>query len=178
MTKRPLSPEDARAWARVARSIRSISPEPEDFDALIKSADANPSPAPKNTPKIPTPASKKRPISSTQPVPAGPANRQRERRIRRGQLDIAATFDLHGHTQASADRALPVFFIRQRAQNARCVLVITGKGRLGEGVLKRNFLNWLATPSARTLVSGYAEAHRRHGGSGAYYVFLRRMSPS
>jgi DNA-nicking Smr family endonuclease len=95
---------------------------------------------------------------------------------RRGQLDVTARFDLHGHTQASAGRALPLFFARATADGARCVLVITGKGRSGEGVLKRNFLDWLATPEARQIVSGYAEAHARHGGAGAFYVFLRKAA--
>ena len=94
--------------------------------------------------------------------------------MRRGKLPIAASFDLHGHTQASAARALPAFLERQQADGARCVLVITGKGREGQGVLRRNFLLWLESPGARALVSGYAEAHPKHGGAGAFYVFLRK----
>ena len=49
-----------------------------------------------------------------------------------------------------------------------------GKGREGQGVLRRNFLLWLESPGARRLVSGYAESHPKHGGAGAFYVFLRR----
>ena len=70
--------------------------------------------------------------------------------------------------------ALPAFLARKQAEGARCVLVITGKGKGGEGVLRRNFLRWLEMPAARALVSGYSEAHLRHGGSGAWYVFLRQ----
>lgn len=96
--------------------------------------------------------------------------------MRRGQVGFSARFDLHGHTQASADRALRGFLLTQQAQGARCVLIITGKGRQGEGVLRRNFLHWMESPDGRALVSGFAEAHPRHGGSGAFYVFLRRAT--
>ena len=33
---------------------------------------------------------------------------------------------------------------------------------------------WLAAPGLRHAVLEVVEAHRRHGGSGAYYVYLRR----
>ncbi|MEL6259042.1 MAG: Smr/MutS family protein, partial [Pseudomonadota bacterium] len=103
-----------------------------------------------------------------------PADRSGERKVRRGQWSIDGTLDLHGHTQASADSALRAFLHFHSAMGARCVLVITGKGRQGEGILRRRFLDWLETHEARALSSGYAPAHRKHGGGGAWYVFLRR----
>ena len=87
---------------------------------------------------------------------------------------ISASFDLHGHSQDSAWNILPQFLAREQARGSRCVVVITGKGRLGGGVLRRNFLHWLEMPEARALISGYAPAHARHGGGGAWYVFLRK----
>ncbi len=127
-----------------------------------------------------TPAEASRPSRTVPKAPypprlAQPADRSKERRIRRGQTAIAGRFDLHGHTQESAHAALPAFLASQRSHGARCVLVITGKGRMGEGVLRRNFLRWLETTEARALVSGYAQAHDKHGGAGAFYVFLRRL---
>lgn len=176
MSKRRLRPEEQRAWARVARSVKArpgaepaigtapiqrIDPETTGARAEMDAAMASEVPPPTPAPYPPR----------LGPLP----NRKSERRIRRGQAPIAGRFDLHGHTQDSAHRALPVFLSNQRASGARCVLVITGKGRMGEGVLRRNFLHWLETPSARALVSGYAPAHARHGGDGAFYVFLRRL---
>ncbi|MEM1105326.1 MAG: Smr/MutS family protein [Pseudomonadota bacterium] len=105
-----------------------------------------------------------------------PAEINRARRVQRGQVDISARIDLHGMTQAEADRRLPQFVAAQRGQGARCILIITGKGRGGQGVLRRNFLAWLSQPSARAHVSAYAPAHARHGGGGAFYVFLRRRA--
>jgi DNA-nicking Smr family endonuclease len=52
--------------------------------------------------------------------------------------------------------------------------VITGKGALGDGVLRRRVPEWLAEAPLRSLIAGISEAHRRHGGGGALYVAIRR----
>jgi DNA-nicking Smr family endonuclease len=39
--------------------------------------------------------------------------------------------------------------------------------------LRRRLPAWLAAHAASGLVAGYASAHRRHGGEGAFYVFLK-----
>jgi DNA-nicking Smr family endonuclease len=182
MSKRRLTPDEARAWSRVAKSIKRIGPEPSDFGALISAVEAG---EPANLPPVPppdTPSSRAvsapaAPLPPTHSPATRPANRGKEKRVKRGKLAVSATFDLHGHTQASAARALPGFLSNAQLDGARCVLVITGKGRLGEGVLKRNFLAWLETSEVRSMVSGYAEAHQRHGGAGAFYVFLRKLLP-
>lgn len=175
MKGRRLSEEEARAWAKVASTVKRIGPREAslpDFQAALEAGEAELREAKKPARKTPARAAAPEQPAPRAPVP--PADRGREKRVRRGKLDIAATFDLHGHTQVSASRALPGFLIAQQADGARCVLVITGKGREGQGVLRRNFLLWLESPEARALVSGYAESHPKHGGSGAFYVFLRR----
>jgi DNA-nicking Smr family endonuclease len=50
--------------------------------------------------------------------------------------------------------------------------VITGKG----GVLRRYLPLWLGQEELKPLVSGIAEAHATHGGSGAFYVALKRRA--
>jgi DNA-nicking Smr family endonuclease len=170
MTRRSLSPEEARAWARVAATVKPIGPRAADLDELSAALGSGepllPEAAPVKASRTSKPESPK--------TPAPPAERSGEKKVRRGKLTLAAQFDLHGHTQASAARALPAFLEGQQADGARCVLVITGKGREGQGVLRRNFLLWLDSLPARRLVSGYAESHPKHGGAGAFYVFLRR----
>lgn len=170
VTDRKLSPDEERAWAQVARSIKTLEPSPPAPQA----SSSKPTKRPRRT----TPAQQSATQPYTVPTAAQPADRARERRVRRGQLVISATLDLHGHTQASADTALNNFLARQKSKSSRCVLIITGKGRSGEGVIRRNFLHWLRLPQARQLVSGYAQAHQKHGGSGAFYVFLRRSAKS
>ena len=175
MTDRRLTPEEARAWDRVRRSVRPLKGQKSprikrdvSDQGLLNSPSSvsEKTKAPKKTPTVP-------PLHPDRTAMT-PPDRGTERRIKRGKVDISARFDLHGHTQDSAWSALPAFLMREQARGSRCVIVITGKGRLGEGVLRRNFLRWLEMPQARSLVSGYAQAHPRHGGSGAFYVFLKR----
>lgn len=174
MSRRRLTPDEARAWASVTRSVRALpgvkAAKPADPPAPVALREAEGDPAPGPVHRL---APEPRMTATSRP--ARPADRGRERRVRRGQAPIHGRFDLHGHTQASAARALPAFLRQQQSQGARCVLVITGKGRDGEGVLRRNFLLWLDTREAHALVSGYAQAHPRHGGQGAFYVFVRRL---
>ena len=174
MSHRRLSPDEARAWARVARTVKPIGPATEEIDTFIEALEHG-EPVLRRAPaKTPTPpAAPEIPAAKPPKQPAPPQNRANEKRVRRGKLELAGRFDLHGHTQLTAEAALPDFLARKQAEGARCVLVITGKGKGGEGVLRRNFLRWLEMPAARALVTGYSEAHPRHGGSGAWYVFLR-----
>lgn len=170
MSKRQLSPDEKRAWARVTRNVRALA-EPATLPDPDEPIETQPSGSPTRQMKVTRPLSGK-PLAKTKRAPI--QDKAAERRVRRGQAPIAATLDLHGHTQHSAHLALLSFLGQQRARDARCVLVITGKGKLGEGILRRRFLQWLETDEARAIVSGYAGAHAKHGGSGAWYVFLRR----
>lgn len=182
MTKRPLKPDEKRAWARVAKTVRARPGQPAPSMPALDEIDMPGAGTSANKRKI-APA-KTRPNHSSLPAtprrtppgkPLAPIpNRGRERRIRRGQAAIAATLDLHGYTMDAAQHQLESFLASHLSRGARCVLVITGKGRAGEGVLRRQLLNWLGTSQAKHLVSGYAQAHRKHGGSGAWYIFLRK----
>ena len=159
MSRRDLTDKEKRAWAAASQHVTPLKGRrgtPPD------------SPRKREDPDL------VRPSSSRSKPYAPPQNRQNERAVRRGRQTISASFDLHGHTRESAFQVLPGFLAREQAKGAQCVIVITGKGKSGEGVLKRAFLNWLDLPEARALVSGYAPAHAKHGGGGAWYVFLRR----
>ena len=77
-------------------------------------------------------------------------------------------------TQITAKAALHRAVIRAANRNHSCLLVVTGKGLRGEGVLRRNFPGWISDPAIRPLIASYSTAHIKHGGSGAWYVFLKR----
>ncbi|MGE3143718.1 MAG: Smr/MutS family protein [Hyphomonadaceae bacterium] len=170
-SRRDLSGEERRLWARVARTVKTAKPLPEAEEAA---------PAPARTPDrvaakaVRPPASPATPPPKTKPAQAAPvADRGQERKIRRGQIEIAASLDLHGYTQDGARAALQNFI--QSAPAPSAVLVITGKGRGGEeGVLRRRLPEWLAAPPLRARLAGFAQAHARHGGAGAYYVLVRK----
>jgi DNA-nicking Smr family endonuclease len=75
--------------------------------------------------------------------------------------------------------ALREFLARAQIAGARLVLVVTGKGRVASksgaaGVLRISVPNWLRGAEYRSIVLGFEEASRPHGGAGALYVRLRR----
>jgi DNA-nicking Smr family endonuclease len=76
--------------------------------------------------------------------------------------------------QDRARVALHDFLARAHAAGVRAVLVITGKGYQGDGVLRRRVPDWLSEAPSRAVVAGISRADRRHGGEGALYVALKR----
>lgn len=104
-------------------------------------------------------------------------------RLTRGKLSPQARIDLHGLTLAEAQPRLTGFVLGAQAQGFRLVLVITGKGRRPtddgpipqrHGILRHQVPLWLAQAPLAAAVLQLAEAHQRHGGGGAFYVYLRR----
>jgi DNA-nicking Smr family endonuclease len=96
----------------------------------------------------------------------------------RGKLLPEARIDLHGMTLAEAHPELIRFVLNAQSAGMRLVLVITGKGKRGEdhgpipqrmGALRHQVPHWLRLPPL-----GQAVLQLKHGGSGAYYVYLRR----
>lgn len=98
-----------------------------------------------------------------------------DKRVRRGRIEINSQTDLHGLTYDQAYMRLEQAIRRASARGHKTLLVITGKGARLEGVLRRAFPMWMNDPTLTPLISAYAPAHMRHGGSGAWYVFLKRQ---
>ena len=163
---RELTPEEKKLWRRVAESVRRRraqgAPPALEADATPAPAQQAASPRPHALP----------PRAALHSAP--PPDRAREKRIRRGRVEIGATLDLHGHTLQSGRETLARFLRAAQARGERTVIVVTGVGRSGEGVLRRSLPEWLGQADLRPLTSGYAQAHRAHGGAGAFYVFIKR----
>lgn len=175
---RRLSDEEIALWTEVARTVsrrRGASLPP-----------ASKPPVPPLSPPAAVaaaPASKTRPVKPRQP-PLAPLDRRLLRALTRGRAAVDAALDLHGLTEAEAHRALRGFLRHSQSQGARVVIVVTGKGDLAaepggpfareRGVLRRLAPHWLRAPDLRSIVLGFEEAGRTHGGSGALYVRLRR----
>jgi DNA-nicking Smr family endonuclease len=98
----------------------------------------------------------------------------RRHRIAKARDPIGARLDLHGLTQDRARATLERFLGRAWDEGFRAVLVITGKGVQGDGILKRAAPEWLAAPHLAHIVAGISDAARHHGGEGALYVALKR----
>jgi DNA-nicking Smr family endonuclease len=117
-----------------------------------------------------------------QPVAEAPFDRDVDRALSRGRRSPEATLDLHGMTLVAAERAVTRFLAESSEQGRRVVLIVTGKGlrldggRVLGGRIRAEFAGWLDRADNRSRVAGLRPAHARHGGSGAFYVLLRRRS--
>lgn len=195
---RPLAPEERDLWKRYARGVKPL--DAARLKALIEDKPTDPPPElrPKPQPGPVKTGALGRDLQAelmremaSRPARRTPVDRSPERKVRRGQVEVEARLDLHGMTVNNARGALLRFLHRCRDNGLRTVLVITGKGagaraiddrrfqpwdpdeRALPGVLRRSFTSWMGEPDFAQLASGYAEAARRHGGSGAFYVMLR-----
>jgi DNA-nicking Smr family endonuclease len=187
MTKRPrLSKEDQELWSRVAKSVSPLKKEKKvAAAAAAKPAEESAAPPPKAK-KRSAPQARPQPLEPLasprrEPKPLDPSrlhdiDRRNAERLRRGQMPIEAVLDLHGHRQHEAHESLNRFLASAQAAEKRCILVITGKGRIGEesGVLRKRLGEWLNESANRTRVLAFAQAQPKHGGAGAFYVLLKR----
>mgnify|MGYP001794800278 CR=1 FL=1 len=103
--------------------------------------------------------------------------------MKRGKLRPEGKLDLHGMTLDRAHPALTRFILSAQAQGKRLVLIVTGKGKDRDeggpipvrlGVLRHQVPQWLSVPPLSSAVLQVSAAHNRHGGGGAYYVYLRK----
>ena len=178
--KRPLKPEEVRVWSLVAATVHPLPGK------------STPLPSPPGEGQLaagePGGELRHRTASSTigRPTPTAPRSApphegegkaiepRRKHRIAKEREEIGARIDLHGMDQDRARAALEGFLHRAWNEGYRAVLVITGKGLFGDGILKRRTPEWLAAPHLAPIVAGISEAHRKHGGEGALYVALKR----
>ena len=176
--KRPLRHEELTLWAKVAATVRpaagraipKVSAPPAKPAAVVAKAKAA-APAPAKPAAAPKLAGNIAPTPDPRAIEPG-----RLRRLTRERDEMGPRLDLHGMTQDEARARLSGFLARAHAEGWRSVMVITGKGSRGDGVLKRYTPEWLASPGLAHIVAGVGEAHRRHGGEGALYVALKRKA--
>ena len=105
-------------------------------------------------------------------------------RLKKGKMSVEGTIDLHGLTIAEAHPRLNAFIRNGHASGKRLLLVITGKGKQTQeyalapqrrGVLRHQVPQWLSMAPLAPLVLQVTQATQKHGGGGAYYVYLRRQ---
>lgn len=191
MTKRrPPDDEDQRLWRLVASTVHArmaerpgkmrvkARPRPAaKAELLAHAADiAPPTHLASIAPLRIDPADIK-PVRPKAPKP--PPDRiepNRRRRLAKEHDPIGARLDMHGLDQDRARATLESFVRRAFEEGHRAVLVITGKGKVGQGVLRQRTPEWLAGPALREMIAGVSPADQRHGGEGALYVALKRRT--
>lgn len=166
MSKRPLTSEEKRLWRESNRFTKRYIPE-EEREPEAQSEKPSPVAARQPPRKDPTPA--------RTPQELTPLSALEAKKRMRSMGEVQATLDLHGMTQEEAYRALTRLIARAERQGLRHVVVITGKGRGGEGVLKRCLPQWLSVAPLRASIAGYYYGHRREGGEGLVHVLVKRI---
>jgi DNA-nicking Smr family endonuclease len=178
MAKRTPSREELELWRHVISDAKPL-----------RGRQRPKRPPPAEAEEPPAPAAKRR--ASPPPAPAPPKppppdlaldrtagiDKRLAERLKRGQLPIEGTLDLHGLTQAEAHRRLDAFIGAGFGAGRRCLLVITGKGvaRPEAGILREMLPRWLNEAPNRGRVLAIARAQPRHGGTGALYLLLKRQ---
>ena len=185
-----LTTEDRRIWARVSGTV--TPPKARKATRVTPGAILPDEPLKPETIKAPRPPVPGRQKTSTKIraaaasasaralPPAAPRSvpeelePRRQRRLSRERDPIEASIDLHGFGRFEAEDQLRAFLMQSQARGLRAVLVVTGQGRRGGGIIRASIHEWLQGHALRGVVSGFAMAHRRHGGDGAIYVTLKR----
>ena len=199
--RRSLRPEEIELWQAVTRSTRPLQGKAPVF---LRNVDAPPHPVPVHPadppahlapqPRLPlfrlgekARLAKGHDLATplAEALAAAPVQMDAKAfgRMTRGKLPPQDRIDLHGMTLSEAHPALIRFVLGAESAGLRLVLVITGKGKRGAdsgpipqrvGALRHQVPQWLRLPPLGPMILQVAEAHLSHGGSGAYYVYLRR----
>ena len=166
--KRPRA-DETELWQWATRDAKPLRARKPRASAPVPQPEAKPTPRAVLPP--PTPRSVLPELSHG----ASPGvDRRTAERLHRGQMDIDGRIDLHGMTQAEAHDSLAAFMDKAEARGWRCVLVITGKGTRGGGVLRAAVPRWLNLAPHRARILSFGAARPKDGGDGALYVLLRR----
>lgn len=169
----PLTPEDESLWEAVTETVKPLEKQPQERTDLGES-NKDKSVSKSSSPSRIAPTSHAVQSKNTPTGSSDALDRDISRKLRRGQLTLEATIDLHGMTQNEAWQYLLHFIERSYVAGKRCLLVITGKGRGGAGILKQQLPMWLETAAFKDKISTYSLARPQDGGGGAYYVILKR----
>jgi len=168
--------EDTEIWERVKKTTKPLHTNhtPHEFQNAMATVEAAKPIQIKPNPRVLRPYRSEPEITVSLAPKPNLLDQSTTRKISKGKIEIDSKIDLHGLTQAEAYSRLYRFIEMAYATGRRTILVITGKGVKGEGILKAMVPRWLSEPSFRLMVSAYNEAHVYHGGSGALYVRVRK----
>lgn len=193
MSRRRVKPDELDLWNQVASTTERLAPLRRSLivDAPLQEApkkrEAKPI-APFSLGALPTSTREMREVlpALSERLRSAPVKMDAKsyKTMQRGKLKPEGRIDLHGMTVAQAHPALISFIMTAQANGKRLVLVITGKGGKREelgaiapqrmGALKRQVPIWLTMAPVSSAVLQVTESHIKHGGAGAYYVYLRR----
>ena len=176
--------DDSILWEKVTQSVKRMNPQPTFQTPKQREA---PKTGPKNTgltdrsqsvqtgkAKAKTSPDKKMPADFRLGETSG-IDRTSARRMQRGQIPIEDRLDLHGLSQEQAQKEVKAFIGSAVQKNFRHVLIITGKGRDGHGILHEKVPEWLKDVPLCYYLNAISYAQPKDGGKGALYIRLKRQ---
>ena len=180
----PPTHDDNDAWQQEIASVKPLKhktptgPKIKTDEQTEKAPAAHHAQAAEAKTKMPNMPSSNAPAKRILPITIGNSagvDNATLRKLKRGQTPIHRTLDLHGMRQADALEALEYFITEHAGGVRKLLLVITGKGGIDTpGILKTNMPQWLNLPTIRPYILYADYAGKQHGGSGAFYVLLRK----
>ena len=191
--KRGLSDDEKALWQKAISTAEPLRIAVPDFVQMLEPVRNRPLPAPRaikpfqlGEKRTPNPkAHLLQPSLEERFANVSPNMDKRNfDRLKKGKKPVDGTLDLHGMTLAQAHPRLISYLRDAHASGKRLLLIITGKGKLGyddgvmparRGVLRHQVPQWLQMAPLAPLVLQVTQAHDKHGGGGAYYVYLRRQ---
>ena len=176
--------DDKILWEKVTQSVRRMNPQPA-FQTLKQRGGPKTRPqktsltnrsqsAQTDQAKAKTSPDKKMPADLRLGETSG-IDRTSARRMQRGQAPIEDRLDLHGLSQEQAQKKVKAFIGSAVQKNFRHVLIITGKGRDGHGILREKVPEWLKDAPLCYHLNAISYAQPKDGGTGALYIRLKRQ---
>lgn len=171
-----LNADEKELWRLVTKDVKLLNKNQADDLNLIKTTKQD-KPATNRIPskiiikpslKPLNPPAKKADKSSFQ------TDKRTGEKLKKGKFAIDATLDLHGLSLAKAHSAFQKFVTLNIKKQARVLLVITGKGKEGSGILRKEIHHWIHDDNFSHAILKMTTAAPHDGGSGAYYLLLRR----
>jgi DNA-nicking Smr family endonuclease len=165
-----MSEEDKELWAQYTQSLQPLDvvlapASPDDEENLPKEIVEKPSISAKT---------QVRALNIDMPVDI---DKRTFERLKKGRLPFDDTFDFHGVGFHEAHYKLVKLIEQWQDNGKRCILIITGKGSRtpkDQKTIRDAFPDWLNDPLLRNKILAYTKAQPKHGGSGAFYLLLRR----
>ena len=176
--------DDNMLWEKVTQSVKRMNPQPV-FQPLSQRRGLDKGPLKKSWTDRSQSIQAGQKKAKILPIRAMPADfrlgetsgidRSSARRMQRGQVPIEGRLDLHGKSQAQAHEELKAFIAWAVQRNFRHVLIITGKGRDGHGILRQKVPEWLKDAPLSYHLNAISYAQPKDGGEGALYIRLKRQ---
>ena len=180
----PLEPtgrydDDKILWEKVTQSVRRMNPQ-SAFQALKQREDLKIGPLKTSWTDRSQSVQTSQAKAKTMPADfrlgeTSGIDRSSARRMQRGQVSIEDRLDLHGLSQEQALKEVKAFISSAVQKNFRHVLIITGKGRDGHGILREKVPLWLKDAPLCYHLNAISYAQPKDGGKGALYIRLKRQ---